>query len=135
MADTSSNEQARRLASRLKWNPGSHLKNPGTCPLCTRLRAYCTCEDITGELSPSLINDPINHPPHYTSHPSGVECITIRRHMCSNLGDVLKYIWRNGLKGATDGIEDLEKAAWYLNDEIELRKKASKEGSEGDREA
>jgi hypothetical protein len=38
-----------------------------------------------------------------------------------NLGNVMKYIWRADLKGKD--IEDLEKAAFYLLDEIELRKK------------
>lgn len=63
--------------------------------------------------------DMVNHPPHYTSHPSGVECIQITRHMGFNLGNALKYIWRADLKGAA--VEDLKKAVFYLNDEIKLR--------------
>ncbi len=59
--------------------------------------------------------DKIN-PDHYRSHPSGVECITITRHMNFNLGCAVKYIWRAGLKDSA--ITDLEKAAWFLNDEI-----------------
>jgi len=68
-------------------------------------------------------HDPVNHPSHYTSHPSGVECIEITRHMNFNLGNVVKYVWRSGLKDGVVPIEDLEKAQWYLNDEIERRKK------------
>ena len=64
------------------------------------------------------MTDPVNHPAHYTSHPSGVECITITLHMNFNLGNALKYIWRADLKG---GIQDLEKAIFYLNDEIKRR--------------
>jgi hypothetical protein len=64
------------------------------------------------------MSDKINHPSHYNSHPSGFECITIARHMNFNLGNVLKYIWRNGLKENTPSIEDLKKAKWYLEDEI-----------------
>jgi hypothetical protein len=67
------------------------------------------------------MNDPVNHPKHYTSHPSGIECIQITRHMGYNLGNVFKYVWRADLKGKD--IEDLEKAAFYLLDEIEIRKK------------
>lgn len=63
--------------------------------------------------------DFVNHPPHYTAHPSGVECIQIAEHLNFCLGNALKYIWRAGLKG--DEIEDLKKAAWYLNREIERR--------------
>lgn len=63
--------------------------------------------------------DNVNHPAHYTSHPSGVECLTIVRHMGFNLGNALKYIWRADLKGAA--IEDLEKARFYIEDEIHRR--------------
>ena len=65
--------------------------------------------------------DMVNHPPHYNNHPSGVECITITRHMGFNLGNALKYIWRADEKGKA--IEDLEKAIFYLNDEIAKRQK------------
>lgn len=64
--------------------------------------------------------DPINHPSHYTSHPSGVECITITEHMGFNLGNALKYVWRADLKG--DAIQDLEKARWYIDRELEKRR-------------
>jgi len=62
------------------------------------------------------MNDPVNHPSHYTSHPSGVEAIQITRHMSYNLGNVVKYVWRADLK--ENAIQDLEKARFYLNDEI-----------------
>jgi len=60
--------------------------------------------------------DMVNHPPHYTAHPSGIEAIQVTRHMNFNLGNATKYIWRAGLKG--EGIQDLKKAVFYLNDEI-----------------
>lgn len=65
--------------------------------------------------------DPVNHPPHYKAHPSGVECIQITEHMGFNLGNAIKYIWRADLKG--NSIEDLRKAAWYVLREIERREK------------
>lgn len=64
-------------------------------------------------------HDPINHPPHYTAHPSGVECITITEHMGFNIGNAVKYLWRADEKGAP--IEDLKKVAWYINREIARR--------------
>jgi hypothetical protein len=64
--------------------------------------------------------DVVNHPPHYTSHPSGVECIQITEHMNFNLGNALKYIWRADLKH-DDATEDLEKAKWYIEREIARR--------------
>jgi hypothetical protein len=63
----------------------------------------------------------VDHPAHYNQHPSGVEAIQVCEHMNFCLGNVIKYLWRADLKG--NGIEDLEKAAWYLNREIERRKK------------
>lgn len=63
--------------------------------------------------------DPINHPEHYTSHPSGIECIEVTRHMSFNAGNVIKYLWRNGLKDGEPSLKDLKKAAWYLNDMID----------------
>jgi hypothetical protein len=65
--------------------------------------------------------DMVNHPPHYNAHPSGIECIEITRHMNFNLGNVIKYLWRSDHKDAE--LEDLKKAAWYLNDEIERLEK------------
>jgi hypothetical protein len=67
-------------------------------------------------------DDPVNHPKHYTSHPSGVECIEITRHMSFDLGNAMKYIWRAGLKENASEIQDLEKAIWYINDELKLRR-------------
>lgn len=70
-------------------------------------------------------NDPINHPQHYTSHPSGVECITITEHFNFNVGNAIKYLWRAGLKSTNNELEDLQKALWYVSREIELRKKGT----------
>ena len=69
------------------------------------------------DVSDNPKHDPVNHPKHYTEHPSGVECIQITEHMNFNLGNTVKYIWRAGLK-TTDSMEDLRKARWYLDREI-----------------
>lgn len=69
----------------------------------------------------SKIGETVNHPPHYNAHPSGVECIEIVEHMCFNLGNAIKYIWRADEKG--NAIEDLEKARWYLDREITRRQR------------
>lgn len=62
--------------------------------------------------------DLVNHPPHYTSHPSGVECIDITEHYNFNLGNAIKYVWRAGLKSSSP-VEDLRKARWYIEREIQ----------------
>lgn len=69
-------------------------------------------------------NNQVNHPKHYTSDPSGIECIDITRHRNFNIGNAIKYLWRAGLKEDKDRklidkqVEDLNKAIWYLVDEI-----------------
>ena len=69
--------------------------------------------------------DNVNHPAHYNSHPSGIECIEIARHHNFNIGNAIKYLWRAGLKSekgmedADKQVEDLRKAIFYINDEIE----------------
>ena len=63
--------------------------------------------------------DNVNHPAHYKGHPSGIECIQVTEHMGVNLGNAVKYIWRCDLK--KDAVEDLEKAAWYIQREISKR--------------
>ena len=65
-------------------------------------------------------NDFVNHPKHYTAHPSGIECIAITEHMNFCIGNAVKYLWRADLKN--DAIEDLEKARWYIDREISRRK-------------
>ena len=66
--------------------------------------------------------DNVNHPKHYTSHPSGVETIQITEHMNFCLGNAVKYIMRADHKGKA--VEDLQKAAWYINREIARRSDA-----------
>ena len=77
--------------------------------------------------------DNVNHPAHYNSHPSGIECIEIARHYCFSIGNAIKYLWRAGLKqdaALTDldkEIEDLKKAKWYIDDRIkELEQRKAK---------
>lgn len=79
------------------------------------------------------MEDNVNHPKHYNNHPSGVECITITEHMNFNVGNAIKYLWRAGMKASPSPVmnatevverakekhlEDLCKAAWYINREI-----------------
>ncbi len=58
----------------------------------------------------------VNHPKHYNLNPSGVECITVVEHMNFNRGNAVKYLWRADHK---NGLEDLKKALWYIDREIQ----------------
>lgn len=68
--------------------------------------------------------DMVNHPPHYTAHPEGLECIQVTRHMPFCEGNAVKYIWRVvfGDKAGARKTEDLEKAIFYLREAVKLRR-------------
>lgn len=63
----------------------------------------------------------VNHPKHYNNHPSEIEAIDVIRSMCFNIGNGFKYIYRRNDKN--NAIQDLKKAIWYIDDEIERRNK------------
>ena len=77
----------------------------------------CQCDDEDERQD----DESVHHPSHYTSHPSGIECIQITEHLNFCLGNAIKYIWRAGMKD--DAVTDLEKSRWYLTREIERRKR------------
>jgi len=70
-------------------------------------------------------DDDINHPKHYTSY-KGIEVIQLTEQMMFNRGNAVKYIARAGLKSKETEIQDLEKAAWYVNREIARIKEGQK---------
>jgi hypothetical protein len=61
-------------------------------------------------------HDPIKHPNHYTSHPSGIEPIEICAYETFYRGNILKYVMRAPYKGSE--LQDLKKARQYLDWEI-----------------
>ncbi|RST07989.1 DUF3310 domain-containing protein [Streptomyces sp. WAC07149] len=69
------------------------------------------------DLTSTRSDDGVSHPPHYTSHPSGIEAIELTRHHDFLTGNVLKYVLRAPYKGAQ--VQDLKKAAQYLTWAIE----------------
>ena len=64
--------------------------------------------------------DPVEHPKHYVSNPSGVECIQVTQWMNFCVGNAVKYLWRVDDKG--DPIENLRKARQYIDLEIARRR-------------
>jgi hypothetical protein len=103
------------------------MGNNMQCPICRNRKSHenmTYCLRCSINLAPPL--DGINfveNPPHYnnggakcSSCEKTVECIDVTRHMSFNLGNAIKYIWRCELKG--NKREDLEKAIWYLKDEL-----------------
>lgn len=77
-------------------------------------------------------HDPVQAPHYYTNVPfrceycgGVIEPLTIAQHLSFGLGNTLKYIIRAGAKTEDDlGIQDLEKAKFYIANEIRLRRKS-----------
>lgn len=81
--------------------------------------AFCDALETAKAGTTGHLLDPngVNHPAHYNNHPSGVECIEIKRYLPSNVADAVKYLWRSDLKELTS-LKDLKKAFWYLDDQL-----------------
>lgn len=104
-------EEAQRIAESLNWIE----------------EMVCNADIPWVETQPRIeksINDPVHHPKHYTSHPSGVECIDVTKHYNFQIGNAMKYLWRQGLKDekgldpVEKQIQDCEKAIWYIQSYI-----------------
>jgi Protein of unknwon function (DUF3310) len=65
--------------------------------------------------------DRVHHPQHYGGGDNPYEAIKVIEawELGFHLGNAVKYIARAGLKPGADRLEDLRKAAWYLQREIE----------------
>ncbi|MFE2075214.1 DUF3310 domain-containing protein [Streptomyces misionensis] len=78
--------------------------------------------ELAPDLAPVGSSEPepdnVHHPSHYTWLPNGVEVIDITENLTNNLGNVVKYVLRAGRKSQKTHLEDLQKAAWYLQREI-----------------
>ena len=104
--------------------------------MCPRCKIETLCDSVDGdfEAHPEVLkqayeiiegtvsDDVVNHPSHYTQ--GNIECIeameaAFGREAVENfcLCNAFKYVWRNGYK---NGLEDIDKAIWYLNKFKEL---------------
>lgn len=76
--------------------------------------------------------DMVNHPNHYNMHPTGIECNTIIEWFAANIATAMGYMWRAPHKGTQ--IQDLKKARWHLNREIERLETLQEQEEESERE-
>lgn len=69
----------------------------------------------------------VNHPDHYGGQDNTYEAIKVIRAWDLNfsLGNTIKYVARAGKKNPDKKIEDLEKALWYLQEEINYERSRS----------
>ena len=84
---------------------------------CPRKCPVCGSNHLPHRACPPTIPDPVQHPDHYTR--GGIEVIDAIEawDLGFRLGNAIKYIARAGHKG--DRLEDLRKARWYLDREIQ----------------
>ena len=69
---------------------------------------------------PTAVKEQVDHPPHYTWHPAGIEAVDVCEAFSYNLGNAIAYIFRSGGTVTKGDVEtDLEKAIWYLRRELE----------------
>lgn len=64
-------------------------------------------------------NNMVNHPSHYTDGKIEVFDFIQDKGLGFCLGNVVKYVARAGKKNPAKRVEDLQKAAWYLQKQIE----------------
>lgn len=77
-----------------------------------------------------MLNDNVNHPSHYTDGKIEVIDFIEEKGLNFHRGNAVKYIARAGKKDKFKEVEDLEKAAWYINREIERLKRLKEEQCE-----
>ena len=113
MLTTDRTADEERLIEEFKNNPANEEN-------CHTIKAY--------ELPTQGHHDPVDHPSHYNNSKAHcekchrrIECIDVTRHMCFNIGNAIKYLWRCDFKNSS--VEDLRKAVWYIQDEIKQRLK------------
>ena len=68
------------------------------------------------------LNDPVSHPAHYADGKIEVIDFIEDKGLGFHLGNAVKYIARAGKKDPDKAVEDLEKARWYIDREIQRRK-------------
>jgi len=119
---------ARTLLDRIEEHQRNELSKPTTSKQAKKTQKAQVKNGAPGKVQqksaapapqaePDPAADHVNHPPHYTGHPSGIECIQITEHMNFCLGNAMTHLWQAGLKGNPE--QDLEQAQWYIRRELE----------------
>lgn len=118
------------------WRPHNACLNIETAPEEDLDKALALIENICRENGKklaedfvegckSLVNDPVNHPSHYTDGKIEVIDFIEDKKLGFCLGNAVKYIARAGKKDPTKEVEDLEKARWYLERRIKQLKEVN----------
>lgn len=87
----------------------------GDCDLCGKANnSYCHDALVDWES--------VNHPKHYTDGKIEVIDFIEDKKLPYHLGNVIKYVCRAGKKDPLKEVEDLQKAQWYLERYIEIKR-------------
>lgn len=100
----------------------NHKREDGSFASCEECEGYGSLLQISffsTEKENVKVDKLVEHPKHYNSHPSGIECITVVQHYNFNVGSAMKYLWRQGLKDSEPSVRDLSKAIEYIKFEID----------------
>lgn len=111
------------LLSKARKELGMRKQPDGKWKLKTRMQSSTPTEEQPPAVipMPEPTSDNVNHPAHYKT--GGIETIDFieAKNLNYHLGNVVKYVTRADHKG--DRLENLKKAQWYLNREIEKSSK------------
>lgn len=104
------------------------------CPIRIRHKGRCVLNNMHGGKhkypGATPTDEAVHHPSHYGGADNPFEVIKVIRAwgLAFNLGNSVKYIARAGKKDPAKLVEDLEKAAFYLADEIAALKREQSNG-------
>ena len=97
---------------------GIVLKSPSVSRETSTQALNTSLQKLSNLPGHRMIRQLVEHPTHYTSHPSGIEAITITQCYNFNVGNAIKYLWRQGLKDGESSRKDLMKARQYIDFEL-----------------
>lgn len=116
------------ICSNCDWYKGCECTNPDSHCYKMALGGHCSCGQFFPRLTMKLedmrtleVKETVNHPNHYNK--GGIEVIDFIEswNLGFSLGNAIKYIARAPYKN--NELEDLKKASWYINREIERLEK------------
>ncbi len=122
--DMANRSELARILARGKWCDGCVLTFCGTERCADHIETWMGME-CEGEENPPADN--VNHPAHYTGGQIEVIDFIEDKELGFHLGNAVKYISRAGRKNPDKIIEDLRKAVWYINRQIQRLERAENE--------
>ena len=114
--DMANKTELAKILARRKWCEGCALTSCGTKGCADYIKTWMDKECEAEENPPA---DNVNHPAHYTGGKIEVIDFIEDKELGFHLGNAVKYISRAGRKNPDKTVEDLRKAAWYINRQIQ----------------